>query len=217
MIMANDAMKVSFRFRRSYHIMAFVRLFGPNRRKGFFLMNKKQERFSPVKKLVLSAMFLALGLVLPFFTGQIPEIGSMLLPMHIPVLLCGMIVGGPWGLLIGFLCPLLRSALFSMPPPYPTAVSMAFELAAYGLISGLFYRRLRSKGVAGIYLSLIAAMLLGRVVWGITRWIMMAFGTQFSIALFFVGGFTSAVPGIVLQLILIPIILAVLQKAKLIE
>lgn len=94
---------------------------------------------------------------------------------------------------------------------------MAFELAAYGLISGLFYRRLRSKGVAGIYLSLIAAMLLGRVVWGITRWIMMAFGTQFSIALFFVGGFTSAVPGIVLQLILIPIILAVLQKAKLIE
>ena len=69
--------------------------------------------------------------LLPFFTGQIPEIGSMLLPMHIPVLLCGMIVGGPWGLLIGFLCPLLRSALFSMPPPYPTAVSMAFELAAY--------------------------------------------------------------------------------------
>ncbi|MCB7514452.1 ECF transporter S component [bacterium 210917-SL.2.15] len=180
-------------------------------------MNSKHEHVSPVKKLVLSAMFLALGLVLPFFTGQIPEVGSMLLPMHIPVLLCGMIVGGPWGLLVGFICPLLRSALFSMPPPYPAAVSMAFELAAYGLTSGLFYRRLRGKGVAGIYLSLIAAMLLGRVVWGITRWIMMAFGTQFSIALFFAGGFTSAVPGIVLQLILIPIILAALQKAKLIE
>ena len=68
MIINNDAMKVSSRPRRSYHIMAFVRLFGPNGRKGFFLMNSKHEHVSPVKKLVLSAMFLALGLVLPFFT-----------------------------------------------------------------------------------------------------------------------------------------------------
>ena len=171
---------------------------------------------SPVKKLVLSAMFLALGLVLPFLTGQIPEIGSMLLPMHIPVLLCGMIVGGPWGCAVGFICPLLRSFLFSMPPLYPVAISMAFELAAYGLASGIFYQRLRSRGTSGIYISLIAAMLLGRIVWGISRWIMMAFGTKFSIALFIAGGFTGAVPGIILQLILIPVVLIALKKAKLI-
>ena len=91
-----------------------------------------------MKKLVLSAMFLALGLVLPFFTGQIPKLAPCFLPMHIPVLLCGMIVGGPWGAADRFYVRCWRSALFSMPPPYPTAVSMAFELAAYGLISGLF-------------------------------------------------------------------------------
>lgn len=172
---------------------------------------------SPVKKLVFSAMFLALGLVLPFLTGQIPEFGSALLPMHIPILLCGLIVGGPWGLAVGFICPLLRSALFSMPPMYPSAVAMAFELAAYGFVSGVFYSKLKGKGVAGIYLSLIAAMLLGRVIWGVARWIMMVFGTQFSIALFIAGGFTTALPGIILQLILIPIIITALRKAKLIE
>ena len=93
---------------------------------------------------------------------------------------------------------------------------MAFELAAYGLASGIFYQRLRSRGTSGIYISLIAAMLLGRIVWGISRWIMMAFGTKFSIALFIAGGFTGAVPGIILQLILIPVVLIALKKAKLI-
>ena len=93
---------------------------------------------------------------------------------------------------------------------------MAFELAAYGFVSGVFYQRLCNKGTAGIYISLIAAMLLGRIVWGVSRWIMMAFGTKFSIALFLAGGFTGAIPGMILQLILIPIILIALRKAKLI-
>ncbi len=173
--------------------------------------------FSSTKKLVLSALFLALGLVLPFFTGQIPEIGAMLLPMHIPVLLCGMILGGPWGLAVGVLCPLLRSALFGMPVMYPGAVSMAFELAAYGWFSGLFYKRLRAKGAAGMFAALLAAMVLGRAVWGVARWVMMAFGTQFSMAVFIAAGFTSALPGILLQLILIPLILTALKKGKLAE
>ena len=180
-------------------------------------MRNYRGKETPVRKLVLSAMFLALGLVLPFLTGQLPELGSMLLPMHIPVLLCGMIVGGPWGLVVGLICPLLRSFLSSMPPLYPTALSMSFELAAYGLVSGVFYRRLHQKGAAGIYISLVAAMLLGRVVWGISRWIMMAFGTKFSVALFLAGGFTGAIPGIILQLILIPAVLLGLRKAGLIE
>ena len=180
-------------------------------------MHTTQKTFSPIQKLVLSAMFLALGLVLPFLTGQIPELGSMLLPMHIPVLLCGMVVGGPWGLVVGFICPLLRSVLFAAPPMYPAAISMAFELATYGLVSGILYSRLRNQGTRGIYLSLLGAMLLGRVIWGVSRWIMMAFGTQFSIALFIAGGFTSAIPGIILQLILIPVVILALQKAKLIS
>ena len=86
-----------------------------------------------VKEIVLAGFFLALGIVLPFLTMQIPSFGSMLLPMHIPVILCGFICGGPLGLIVGFIVPLLRSALFSMPPMFPTAIAMAFELAAYGL------------------------------------------------------------------------------------
>ena len=81
-----------------------------------------------LKQLTLAALFLALGLVLPFFTGQIPQIGSMLLPMHIPVFLCGLICGWQYGAAVGFVTPLLRSALFGMPPLFPTAAAMPLEI-----------------------------------------------------------------------------------------
>ena len=98
-----------------------------------------------VKKLGLSGLFLALALVLPFFTGQIPQIGGMLCPMHLPVILCGFVCGWPWGLAVGLIAPLLRSVSFGMPPIFPTAVAMTFELAAYGAFAGLFYRLLPRK------------------------------------------------------------------------
>ena len=101
------------------------------------------------RKLTLSALFLALGLVLPLITGQIPQIGKMLLPMHIPVLLCGMVCGWPYGLAVGAVMPLLRGLLFGMPVLYPTGISMAFELAAYGAVIGLLYAKLNKRGVAG--------------------------------------------------------------------
>ncbi len=97
------------------------------------------------KKLVYSALFLALALVLPFLTGQIQTFGQMLAPMHLPVLLCGFVCGPVWGLAVGAVAPLLRSLLFGMPPMFPTAVAMAFELAAYGLFTGLFYRLLSAR------------------------------------------------------------------------
>ncbi len=79
-------------------------------------------------------------IVLPFLTGQIPEIGSMLSPMHIPVLICGIICGWKYGILVGAITPILRSVIFHMPPMYPTAISMAFELATYGFVSGLLFK-----------------------------------------------------------------------------
>lgn len=91
-----------------------------------------------IRKLTYAALFLALALVLPFLTGQIPQIGSALSPMHIPVLLCGFLVGWPWGLAVGFIAPLLRSVIFGMPVMVPGAVAMAFELAVYGLVSVFF-------------------------------------------------------------------------------
>ena len=168
-----------------------------------------------IRKLTYAALFLALALVLPFLTGQIPQIGSALSPMHIPVLLCGFLVGWPWGLAVGFIAPLLRSVIFGMPVMVPGAVAMAFELAVYGLISGILYRLLPKKKWS-IYVTLIVAMLAGRVVWGIARLIIAGLsGNSFTWALFLAGAFTNAVPGIILHIILIPVIVMVLERAGL--
>ena len=168
-----------------------------------------------IRKLTYAALFLALALVLPFLTGQIPQIGSALSPMHIPVLLCGFLVGWPWGLAVGFIAPLLRSVIFGMPVMVPGAVAMAFELAVYGLVSGILYRLLPKKKWS-IYVTLIVAMLAGRVIWGIARLIIAGLsGNSFTWALFLAGAFTNAVPGIILHIILIPVIVIVLEHAGL--
>lgn len=165
------------------------------------------------KKLILSAMFLALGLVLPFFTGQIREIGNKLLPMHIPVLLCGFLCGPQYGLLVGFITPLLRSLLFSMPP-LPRAIGMTFELATYGAVTGLLYRKL-PKSKARIYISLLIAMVAGRLVWGIVSILIYGIeGSAFTWQMFAGGAFLNAIPGIVVQIILIPVLMLALEKAR---
>ena len=168
-----------------------------------------------IRKLTYAALFLALALVLPFLTGQIPQIGSALSPMHIPVLLRGFLVGWPWGLAVGFIAPLLRSVIFGMPVMVPGAVAMAFELAVYGLVSGILYRLLPKKKWS-IYVTLIVAMLAGRVIWGIARLIIAGLsGNSFTWALFLAGAFTNAIPGIILHIILIPVIVMVLERAGL--
>lgn len=166
-----------------------------------------------MKNLVNAALCLALCMVLPFLTGQIPQIGSALSPMHIPVLLCGFICGWPYGLVVGFLAPLLRFMLFGMPPIFPTGIAMAFELASYGVVTGLLYKKL-PKTIPNIYISLIVSMLAGRVVWGIVMSIIAGVSqVQFSLQLFLAGAFLNAVPGIICHLILIPVIVVSLQKA----
>lgn len=165
-----------------------------------------------IKKLTLSAMFIALAFVLPFFTGQIPQIGSMLCPMHIPVLLCGFFCGAPWGMLVGFVSPILRSFVLGMPPMFPTALCMAFELAAYGFVTGFLHRKL-PKSKSAVYVSLISAMVTGRIVWGFAMLVCMGLDTtQFGMAAFISGAVTTAIPGIILQLVLIPIVVITLEK-----
>ena len=126
-------------------------------------MSKKTTR-QKIYDLVLAAMFLAIGIVLPIFTGQIPQIGKMLLPMHLPVLLCGLICGWQYGGTVGFVLPILRYAMFGMPP-MPNGLAMAFELAAYGMVAGLIYSRSRWQCVISLYRSLLIAMMGGRLVW----------------------------------------------------
>lgn len=169
------------------------------------------------RDLVLSGLFLALCLVLPFLTGQIPQIGNMLLPMHIPVLLCGFICGWPYGLAVGFAAPLLRSLIFTMPPMFPVAAAMAFELAVYGLVSGLMYKLLPKK-IPYIFVALIAAMIAGRIVWGGVSWLFYGLGgSAFTWEIFASGAVLKALPGIAVQIVLIPVIIIALRKAKLID
>lgn len=156
-------------------------------------------------------MFIGIGLVLPLLTGQIQKFGNMLLPMHIPVLLCGLICGWQYGLTVGFVLPLMRSAIFSMPVMFPNAVSMAFELAAYGFIAGFLFGRSKWKCLRSLYRSLIVAMVGGRCVWGIVQGILLG-ASGFTFKAFLAGAFINAVPGIVLHLILIPAVMLALHK-----
>ncbi|MBO5070052.1 MAG: ECF transporter S component [Roseburia sp.] len=170
-----------------------------------------------IKRLVLAALFMALGQVLPFFTGQIPQIGKMLLPMHIPILLCGFICGWRYGAAVGFLTPLLRSAMFGMPVFFPTAISMAFELMTYGFVSGFLYGNSRWKCMRALYRSMIIAMVSGRVVWGIAQMALLGIGEgKFTLQIFLAGAFFNAIPGIILQLIAIPAIMLALNKTGLV-
>lgn len=166
-----------------------------------------------LRKLILSAMFLAIGMVLPTLTMQIKEIGDTLLPMHLPVMLCGLICGPFFGGAIGLMLPFLRSVTFGMPPIYPNAVWMALELAAYGCVIGLVYLLFKKKNAAAVYVSLVSAMIAGRVVWGAAKAVLLGLGGKsFTFAAFIAGGFVDALPGIIIQLILIPVIMKVVEK-----
>lgn len=165
-----------------------------------------------VKLLVLSSMFFGLGLVLPLFTGQIPKIGNMLLPMHIPVLLCGFICGWRYGAVVGFFLPLVRSLIFGMPLFFPNAVGMAFELLTYGLLSGLLYEKSKHT-VKSLCISLAVTVICGRLVWAAAQVFMLGLGEDgFSFALFVTKGFVNAFPGLILQFVLIPAITLIYRK-----
>lgn len=167
------------------------------------------------RKLTLSALFLALGLVLPLITGQIPQIGKMLLPMHIPVLLCGMVCGAPYGAACGLLGPMLSSVLTGMPTA-ALMPAMMVECAAYGLTTGLMLRLVRTgKTYADLYLSLVAAMLVGRLVSGVTKALFFMAG-QYTMQAWIAASFVTALPGIVLQLAVVPSIVYYLMRAGLI-
>lgn len=167
-----------------------------------------------VKQIAIAGLLIAAGLVLPFFTAQIPGLGQRLLPMHLPVLLGGFVLGSPAAALVGFILPLLRSFLFGMPPLFPTAVAMAFELAAYGLLTAWFYRHLPRHN-AFVYVSLILGMAGGRVVWGMVSFILYGLaGNPFTWQIFVAGALVNALPGIILQIILVPAIVLALRQNR---
>lgn len=183
-----------------------------------FKLKEREHLSLRIKNLTLAAMFLALGLVLPFFTGQVPQIGNMLLPMHIPVLLCGLICGWRYGGLVGVILPLLRYALFGMPVIFPTGIAMSFELLTYGAVIGYLYAHSRWQCVRALYRCMIAAMIAGRIVWGIVEIALLGIGGSggFTVQMFLAGAFLNAVPGIILQFVLIPSVMIALNRTGLV-
>lgn len=167
-----------------------------------------------VYKTVLAAMCVALGVALPITMHGIPNAGSVLLPMHIPVLLCGLLCGGGYGLACGVLTPILSAAVTGMPGP-AYLPSMVCELAVYGLAAGVLISLVRTHSrVLNIYTSLVGAMLIGRIAYGAVNALIFSFG-DYSVGVWLTASFVTALPGIAVQLIVLPTIVLALDKFKL--
>ncbi len=167
---------------------------------------------SRLYRMVLAAMFLAMALVLPFMTGQIPKVGAALCPMHIPVLLCGFFCGPWYALTVGFAAPFLRFLIFGMPAIVPSGIGMAFELATYGVSAGLLYMAFPKKKLY-VYITLLGAMTAGRAVWGVVRVVLFGFTkSEFGWASFMAGAFFNAIPGIIVQIVIIPILVIAFNR-----
>lgn len=165
-----------------------------------------------VKNMILSALFIALGLILPVVFHAFGA-GPVFLPMHIPVLLCGFVCGGGYGAFVGLVLPFLSSVTMGMPPIYPTAIAMAFELCTYGLVTGLLFRKLNWN----LYVSLVLGMLAGRAVSGVANAILLGVsGQAYGIQAFLTSAFVTGLPGMIIQLIFVPLIVMILLKTKLI-
>ncbi|GAA0086870.1 ECF transporter S component [Clostridium sp. CTA-7] len=161
--------------------------------------------------MVKASLFIALGLIFPYIFHLTGMAGPIFLPMHIPVLLCGLMLGPKYGLIIGFITPLLNSVITGMPPIYPTGISMAFELATYGFVGGFLYKK---KNI-NMFISLILSMILGRFVSGIAMFTMLTVGGKsFVLKMFLTSAFITSIPGIVIQLILIPIVVKISENTK---
>lgn len=170
-----------------------------------------------LKKMILASLFVALGIVLPFLTGGSQELGNMFSLMHIPILLAGFILDYKYGFIVGLLTPILRSVLIGSPPLMPIALSMMFELATYGLITGVMYKILPKKDI-NILFSLAIAMIIGRIVWGAAATIFYGIaGWEFTFKTFITAGFITAAPGIAIQLVLIPLLYTRLKETGLLE
>ena len=172
------------------------------------------KAMNSIKNLTMSAVCVALCVVLPIAFHSIPDAGSVFLPMHIPVLICGMICGWPYGLICGLMGPLLSSVLTGMPP-VAYLPAMMVECGTYGMISGLMLKSVRTKNTyADLYIALIVAMLAGRVVSGIAK--ALIFTPGMAMSAWITASFITALPGILIQLVFLPSVVFTLMKARII-
>ena len=169
------------------------------------------KRISSLNRITVTGVCIALCYILPLAFHS-TALGTTLSPMHIPVLLCGFFCGAPWGLVVGLLTPIVRSAILGMPQMFPMAVAMAFELATYGFVAGCLHQKLQ-KRTRYVYVALLGAMVIGRLVWGAVMFACMGFDvSKFGLSAFLAGAVINAIPGIILQLVLVPVLVISLKS-----
>ena len=176
-----------------------------------------KKEHAVILRMVYAAVCIALALILPLFLGQVQVFMQGISPMHIPAILCGFLCGPWYGLAVGMISPILRSMIFTMPPMYPTAIAMAFELGTYGLVTGLLYKALKKMNFwSRTYISMIVAMVAGRVVGGIAQAILLGLnGKPYGLEAFATAYFVNTSVGMVIHLIVVPLILFALMQARL--
>lgn len=173
---------------------------------------KNNNMFKKVKRetiwqLVVAGLLTAVGVILPQIFHMFGIAGNIFLPMHIPVLLCGMICGYRLGGVCGIIVPILSSLITGMPPIYPMGVWMAIELATYAIVAGLLIKK------TNVFVSLIGAMLSGRLVFALVKSITLGIGgTPFVLGAYLADTFVTALPGIVIQIIAIPAIVIAVER-----
>ncbi len=162
------------------------------------------------QKLILTSFFIVLSLLLPSLFHFVGFLGPVFLPMHLPVLICGFICGKKYGLICGLISPLLSSFLTGMPVLFPMAFTMMFELGTYGFLSGLLYEKFN------VYVSLIGAMVAGRIMSGIASTILLGLASKpYTFEAFIQSALITSLPGIVLQIVLVPMVILILDKYSL--
>lgn len=172
-----------------------------------------------IEKIVLTGLFIAIGVVLaPLFHSA--GLGQVFSPMHFPVLVCGLLLGWKYGLITGLLTPLITSFMLQAPPLFPMATVMSLELAVYGLLSGLIYNKcsLFTSKIANVYVALIVAMIAGRIVYGLTYGILFVLGlSDFAFSTYVTSLFVVGLPGIVLQILIVPAVVMTIERKKAFE
>lgn len=168
---------------------------------------------SIVKRMVTTAICVAMCVVLPLAFHAIPNAGAVMLPMHIPVLLCGLVCGWQYGFVCGLIGPLLSS--FTGMPSMAVLPGMMVECAVYGLVTGILMRLVRTgKPTADLYISMVSAMFLGRLLSGFAKSLVFAPGTApFA---WVTTSLVTGIPGIIVQLVVMPVLVLALTRAGLI-
>lgn len=170
-----------------------------------------------IRSMITAGVLIAMGILLPMVLHSIPNAGSIFLPMHIPVLLAGLLLSWPWALAVGILTPVLSSLLTGMPPmaPVPMAVIMTFELATYAMVTSLLARLVKGDRPWTVLYALVPAMVAGRLVAGLVVWVLVGLvGIQMKTPwLFMSGGFVTGLPGLAIQIVILPTLYYLLHRA----